>query len=151
AEEANHRRKETWAREGKVYNRAEHAAFVAILIKQFGQEYFERVKGWGLATEVPVFVFGLPRSGSTLLEQILASHPQVYGAGELALGKEAFDQVTRLLRCTELTSVHMSLISQADVQQIAEAHLQQLRRFSAGAMRIVDKMPDNYLWLGFLA
>jgi tetratricopeptide (TPR) repeat protein len=148
---ANHHRKQTWAREGKVYNRAEHAGFVSLLVKQFGPEYFEQVKGWGLATEVPVFIFGLPRSGSTLLEQILASHPQVYGAGELALGKESFEQVPKLLRYTEPSSVHMSLISQSVVQQVAESHLQQLRRSSPKAMRIVDKMPDNYLWLGLLA
>lgn len=151
AEKANNHRKETWAREGKVYNRVEHAGFVTFLIKQFSPEYFKRTKGFGLTTEVPVFVFGLPRSGTTLLEQILASHPQVCGAGELPLGKESFDAVPAALGRTEAPSVCMPIITRPAVQKIAKNHLQQLRKYSADAERIVDKMPDNYLWLGFLA
>lgn len=151
AQKANDYRKETWAREGKIYNRADHAGFVQFLIKQFSPSYFERVKGWGLPTETPIFVFGLPRSGTTLLEQILASHPQIHGAGELSLGKESFDQVPAVLGRTEPPAVCMPLVTQPVVKKIAESHLQQLRKFSAESLRIVDKMPDNYLWLGFLA
>jgi tetratricopeptide (TPR) repeat protein len=151
ADRANYHRRETWTREGKTYNRAEHAGFVLFLVKQFGPEYFERVRGWGLTTEVPTFVFGLPRSGTTLLEQILASHPQIHGAGELPLGKESFDKVPALLGHSDPPAVCMPQITEAAVQQIGKSHLADLQRFNAQARRIVDKMPDNYLWLGFLA
>lgn len=148
---ANAHRKETWIREGKVYNRQEHAGFVTYLIKQFSPDYFKRTKAFGITTEVPVFVFGMPRSGTTLLEQILASHPKMCGAGELALGKESFDAVPKELKRKEPPAVCMSVVNRPAIQKIARNHLQELRKYSADAERIVDKMPDNYLWLGFLA
>jgi len=151
AGQANGHRKETWVREGKVYNRAEHAGFVTFLIKQFSPAFFQRTRGFGLTTEVPVFVFGVPRSGTTLLEQILASHPQVYGAGELSLGKESFDAIPAALGRAEPPSVCVPLLTRPAVQKIAASHLEKLRKFSSQASRIVDKMPDNYLWLGLLA
>ena len=61
----------------------------------FTPEFFERVGGFGLETERPMFIVGLPRSGTTLTEQILASHSQVFGAGELALAGEAFESLPR--------------------------------------------------------
>ena len=51
-------------------------------------DFFERVRGFGLESELPVFVVGLPRSGTTLVEQILASHSRVFGAGEIKLGSD---------------------------------------------------------------
>ena len=50
--------------------------------------FFERVRGFGLESEVPVFIVGLPRSGTTLIEQILASHSQVFGGGEFTLAHD---------------------------------------------------------------
>jgi tetratricopeptide (TPR) repeat protein len=150
AEKANTHRKQTWALEGKIYNRAEHAGFVTQLIKLFSPDYFQRTKGFGLSTEVPVFVFGMPRSGTTLLEQILASHPRICGAGELTLGKESFDAVPAALGRTDPPLSCMPIVTRQAVQKIAVNHLQQLRHYSADAGRIVDKMPDNYMWLGFL-
>jgi len=60
-----------------------HDALIDRIIAAYGRSYFERVKKWGLATDQPIFIIGMPRSGSTLVEQILASHPQVFGAGEI--------------------------------------------------------------------
>ena len=57
--------------------------------EQFTPEFLASGQGWGLDSEVPVFVFGLPRSGTTLVEQILASHSQVHGAGEARSGRRA--------------------------------------------------------------
>jgi tetratricopeptide (TPR) repeat protein len=150
AQMANAYRQEVWTRQGKTYNRQDHAGFVAFLMKVFAPDYFERVRGWGLDTEVPVFVFGLPRSGTTLLEQVLASHPQVFGAGELPYGKESFDSVPGLLGSDEVPSICMRLMTPEVVEKAGRAHLQRLRQLNATALRIVDKMPDNYLWLGFL-
>ncbi|MBI2805983.1 MAG: tetratricopeptide repeat protein [Planctomycetes bacterium] len=151
ARKANAYRKETWHREGKVYNRNDHDGFVSFLIKQFQPAFFQRVQGWGLATDVPVFVLGLPRSGTTLLEQILASHPRVHGAGELTLGKDSFDMVPAQIGRTEPPAVVMPVVTKKALQEIGKVHLNKLREFSPQALRIVDKMPDNYLWLGFLS
>ncbi len=150
AAKGNAHRKEVWTRQGKTYHRDEHAGFVSFLIKQFQPPFFERVKGWGLDTEVPVFIVGLPRSGTTLLEQILGSHPEVYGAGELSVAKDMFDQMPKLMNVQAAPSVCIPHLSREVIQQIGKKYLTRLRELHPTATRIVDKMPDNYLWLGFL-
>ena len=111
-------------------------------------DFFERVRGFGLESELPVFVVGLPRSGTTLIEQILASHSQVFGAGEIklagdtlaALGGQGVDPIEGLRRLDRETA-----------RRLASRHLERLRALDPAALRIVDKMPDNYLFLGLLA
>jgi hypothetical protein len=111
-------------------------------------DFFERVRGFGLESELPVFVVGLPRSGTTLVEQILASHAQVFGAGELSLAHDTWaalsgpggDAIEGLRRLDRQTA-----------GRLAARHLERLRALSPAALRIVDKMPDNYLLLGLLA
>jgi tetratricopeptide (TPR) repeat protein len=151
AAKGNEHRKEVWARQGKTYNRDDHTGFVSFLIKQFQPAFFERVRGWGLDTETPVFVFGMPRSGTTLIEQILGSHPKVYGAGELSIAKEIFDSVPQWMGSKEAPAVCIPKMSKEVAQHAGKEHLARLRALNATAPRIVDKMPDNYLWLGFLA
>ena len=56
-----------------------------------------KVRGSGLETRRPVFVFGLPRSGTTLIEQVLASHPRIHGAGELRLARQSFEAIPTVL------------------------------------------------------
>jgi hypothetical protein len=95
-----------------------------------------------------VFVVGLPRCGTTLVEQILASHSQVFGAGEIALasdtwaalGGQGADVVEGLGRLDRRTA-----------RRLASRHLEGLRALDLAAHRIVDKTLDNYLSLGLLA
>jgi len=151
AAKGNFHRKEVWARQGKTYSRDDHTGFVSYLIKQFQPAFFERVRGWGLDTEVPVFVFGMPRSGTTLIEQILGSHPKVYGAGELSIAKEMFDRVPLWMNVKAAPAACIPQMPMEVAHQAGKEHLSQLRALNATSPRIVDKMPDNYLWLGFLA
>lgn len=100
----------------------------------------------GPSSELPVFIVGMPRSGTTLTEQIAASHSQVFGAGELQdIGRIA-DNLTQGSR--EVTA------HQADAElavRLAHAHLSRLADQAAGASRVIDKMPDNVLHLGLIA
>jgi tetratricopeptide (TPR) repeat protein len=97
-EKANALRKLGREKQGMTYDPAEHAKFVGQLIETFTPEFFERTRGFGSDSERPVFIVGLPRSSTTLTEQILASHPQVYGAGELRLAREDFEALPELLQ-----------------------------------------------------
>ena len=90
AGEANALQRADFRRRGLSYNPGDLQAFVDQFGRAFTPEFFARVRGWGLETERPVFVVGMPRSGTTLIEQILSSHPQVFGAGELGLARQAF-------------------------------------------------------------
>jgi len=60
--------------------------------------FFEQVRGFGLESELPVFVVGLPRSGTTLIEQILASHWQVFGAGEISFARDTMPRSAEKVR-----------------------------------------------------
>jgi tetratricopeptide (TPR) repeat protein len=150
AAKGNQFRREVWTRQSKTYVREDHASFIAFLIKQFQPSFFERVRGWGLETETPVFIIGLPRSGTTLLEQILGSHSRMFGAGELPIAKDVFDLVPKWMNMQAAPAVCMPTITKEIVQVAAKEHMSRLRAHHATADRIVDKMPDNYMWLGFL-
>ena len=103
-------------------------------------EFFARVAGFGIENELPVFVVALPRSGTTLVEQILASHSLVFGAGEIklasgamaALGGHGADFIAGLRQLNYQTD-----------GDLAARHLERLRALNPTALRIVDKMPDN--------
>jgi hypothetical protein len=100
---------------------------------------------------VPVFIVGMPRSGTTLLEQIIASHPRVHGAGELSIAKETFDKIPKWMDQKAAPAVCIPQMSMEVAQIAGKEHLSRLRALDPTASRIVDKMPDNYLWLGFLS
>jgi tetratricopeptide (TPR) repeat protein len=137
-----------WRKLGQEYDPKEHASLVSGMIQVSTPDFFQRVRGFGLASEVPVFVVGLPRSGTTLVEQILASHSRVFGAGEIklvrdtkaALGGQDADFIEGLGR-----------LDRATAGRLASRHWERLRALDPAALRIVDKMPENYLYLGLLA
>jgi tetratricopeptide (TPR) repeat protein len=135
-------------RRGLGYDPAEHSRFVAGMMAVCTPAFFERVRGFGLESERPIFIVGLPRSGTTLTEQILASHSQVFGAGELRLGRDDFEAL-----CSKDMDAMEALaqLDQATARRIGEQHLKKLEELNADAPRVADKMPDNYLYLGLLA
>ncbi len=88
----------------------------------------------------PVFILGMPRSGTTLVEQMLASHSQVHGAGELVL-------LGRSVKSIEWTSTQLS----ADqLQSVRQSYLSGLKRLGVSEPYVTDKMPVNSCWIGFI-
>jgi tetratricopeptide (TPR) repeat protein len=136
---------------GQSYSHADHERFVDQLLATFTPDYFERHKGFGLDTEKPVFVFGLPRSGTTLVEQILSSHSKVHGAGELRLGRTSFRSPAGQDAEDDQVFAALAALDGEALRRLAEKHLDALEALGGGAARIVDKLPDNYLYLGLLA
>jgi tetratricopeptide (TPR) repeat protein len=136
----------------RQYNPSDHERFVDNLIQTFSAGFFAGKAGLGSASRLPVFVFGLPRSGTTLVEQILASHSRVHGSGELRLARGSFDAVCSAVSRDAPALECMNDLEAASIGKIADAHLAQLRSLAGpAAQRVTDKMPDNYLYLGLLA
>jgi tetratricopeptide (TPR) repeat protein len=133
---------------GREYDPAAHERFVSGMIAVCTPAFFERVRGFGLETERPIFVVGLPRSGTTLTEQILARHSQVHGAGELSLARDEFEG---LASPDNAALDAFARLDQATARKIVERYLGRLQEPNADRPRVVDKMPDNYLYVGLLA
>jgi hypothetical protein len=138
-----------WRKRGQAYDPAAHARFVAAMIAAVTPELFARLRGGGLDTERPVFIFGLHRSGTTLTEQILARHSQVFGAGELPLGPEDLQALPR--GSDAGPPERLGRLDADTARRIAPRHLDRLGELNGSARRVTDKMPENYLSLGLLA
>jgi tetratricopeptide (TPR) repeat protein len=136
----------------KDYEPADHERFVSNMLKVFDREFFERTAGLGHASRRPVFVFGLPRSGTTLIEQILASHSAVHGAGELRLTRQSFERIPTVLDRPGPPMDCIPYLDGPSLRQLAEQQLDRLRTLAGERItRVADKMPDNYMYLGLLA
>jgi tetratricopeptide (TPR) repeat protein len=141
-----------WMGVKRDYDSGHHERWVDGVLRFFDRDFFTRVSGGGLPTRRPVFVFGLPRSGTTLIEQVLASHPLVFGGGELRLGRETFVRIPAVLGRQEADLYCVPYLDAAAIRRLAEEHLERLGALDGGrAERAVDKLPDNYMYVGFLA
>jgi tetratricopeptide (TPR) repeat protein len=151
ARQANELRQELNRTGGEPFDPAVHRAYVDDLIATFSPEYFGSLRGRGVDSELPVFIVGMMRSGTTLAEQILASHPLVHGAGELAdLGQLAGGLPRRL--GTEMPYPQcVAAINVVTAQGVAADYLRILHERGGPAQRVVDKMPLNFLGLGLIA
>jgi tetratricopeptide (TPR) repeat protein len=108
----------------------------------YDREWLDRVKVNSNSSARPIFVVGMPRSGTSLAEQILASHPAVFGAGELSFWKIASLKVG--------SAALESGFDGSVLAQLADDYLQLLTRLSRGESRVVDKMPANFAHLGMI-
>jgi tetratricopeptide (TPR) repeat protein len=133
---------------GREYDPRQHESLVSRLIEASTPHFFRTVGDFGSESSIPVFVMGLPRSGTTLIEQILASHSQVFGAGEIHLGHETF---TALGGPNGDFLAGLRALDRQTARRLASRHLERLRELDRTALCIVDKQPENYLYLGMLA
>lgn len=100
----------------------------------------------GVTSDLPVFIVGMPRSGTSLVEQIVASHHSVFGAGELRdIGRIAAEILG------PKADASWEGWDAAAARRLATAHLAKLGRLGNGAARVIDKMPDNIFLLGRIA
>jgi len=111
-------------------------------------EFFASRRGWGVPDADPIFIIGLPRSGSTLLEQILASHSQVEGTQELA----TVQQIVATLRGRDDPRYPgiLAELGAPELRQLGERYLEASRIYRHDKPYFVDKMPNNFRHLGLI-
>lgn len=105
----------------------------------------------GFATAEPIFVIGMPRSGTTLVERIISSHPDVHSAGELMAFPAAFKRASGSRTGRLLDPDTVSRAHHIDWRQLGEAYLTNTRPVAGHAPHFVDKLPHNFLYAGFIA
>jgi tetratricopeptide (TPR) repeat protein len=131
------------------YDEAAQFALFDRLTALFTPDVFARVREGANPSERPIFIVGMPRSGTTLIEQILASHPSVYGAGELDLFTRTSDLV---LEASGLSAEVAIRSSDAVLREIADRYLAGIAELApSDALRVTDKMPNNFLSVGLIA
>jgi tetratricopeptide (TPR) repeat protein len=128
-----------------------HRRVRATFTKLFTPAFFASRQDYGDHSLQPVFVFGMPRSGTTLTEQILSSHPEVAGAGERGDIWEMAKSLGLLADNAEKFARNLTNLSRPQSFELANRYLSALNSVSGSASRVVDKMPDNYAYLGLIA
>ena len=104
----------------------------------------------GFNSELPIFVLGFPRSGTTLTEQILASHPDVHGAGELSFLSDLLPGLRVEAPLPLEFPESMALLSDDQLRRVGETYVDRIKSLAPNAARITDKMPENYALIGLI-
>lgn len=116
-------------------------------IAAYTPERLARLPRASHGSELPIFIVGMLRSGTTLVEQILASHPEVYGAGELHdIGHIALNRLPR----HRPYPACLDALTPEEVDSLARSYLDKLRSLAPQAKRVTDKMPTNFNHLGLI-
>lgn len=136
---------------GLKFNLNEYRKHVDQLSKLFTSLHFLKYQNSGSPSERPVFIVGMPRSGTTLTEQIIASHPQAFGAGELSDIGMMVGEITQVGYPHPKFYEALNSLTTSQSAQYAERYLSVLNRNSRTALRVVDKMPHNFEALGVIA
>ncbi len=135
------------------YNAKVHRQRCARIRHAFSKSLYERRVGCGLDSTLPVFVVGMPRSGTTLVEQILAGHSRIHGAGELGVIPRVIAGLERWERHTGSGRSYPDCVDDLDTKVtagIAESVLSELREYAPDAAHVVDKLPHNFENIGLI-
>jgi tetratricopeptide (TPR) repeat protein len=134
-------------RRSVAYNEGAVLEFFAGLPNVFTRELLQAKRAAGHPSTAPVFIVGMPRSGTTLIEQILASHPQVFGAGELG----TFSELMVATQGLDAALAHVEP-TEADrvLRELGTRYVESVRALAPAAARITDKMPVNFRLLGLI-
>ena len=135
------------------YNREELEKSVRNRLRIFTKERIKKLSGYGFPSEQAVFIIGMPRSGTTLLETMLGSHPDIYAAGELKILAET---LRKGIFIEDVLFIHLDKGDRIPEQvlkapegffEIGKGYSEELRRISPFSKKITDKMPGNFFYL----
>lgn len=139
------------------FDSEKHVEYISKVIDTFTSELFQRFNDFELCqSPQPVFIIGMPRSGTTLVEQMLASHTQVYAGGELNLIDDIAEKLKLTMEHTDNNCMSFEYSSAESLSGFARYYLNDINNLAFNnvndrALRITDKMPTNFIYLGLIA
>jgi hypothetical protein len=138
-------------RKAQPYDISLFEKHIDTIIVHFDSGLVERLRGKGsVKTSRPIFIIGMPRSGSTLVDQILSSHPDVASLGESRLLQDAIP-LPPGARAPVISADFVRQLTPETLDGIARHYLNATEPFTHGAARTVDKMLFNFIWAGLIA
>jgi tetratricopeptide (TPR) repeat protein len=137
-------------RQSFFYDEPQRMAMFENLRHTFTPEFFKAKSGGGDTSWAPIFIVGMPRSGTTLMEQVLASHSKVFGAGELETFKEAIGDLVHSQGVLAAYPALAEALSPDQIGQLGEIYTKRVRVLAPEAEHIVDKMPINFMFVGLI-
>jgi tetratricopeptide (TPR) repeat protein len=149
--QGNSLRRSVFQKSGTAFDPVAHARLIDEMIAVCSEDYFRRVRGLSVDSELPVFIVGMPRSGTTLVEQILSSLPEVYGSGELPYIGRLVSDLSEKLDSRERYPACLLRLNAAVIRDMAHKYLRNLTELGKGAKCVTDKAIDLSLHLGFIA
>jgi tetratricopeptide (TPR) repeat protein len=132
------------------YDEPQRLAMFENIRTTFSQDFIKARSGDGDRSWSPIFIVGMPRSGTTLLEQVLASHSKVFGAGELETFKVAIAECVNRHGILPAYPALVGALSQDQIRRLGEIYTTRVRARTLEAERIVDKMPLNFVFVGLI-
>jgi tetratricopeptide (TPR) repeat protein len=149
-ERANACKRELLRLQGNTFRADIHHRFVDRLTATFDHDYFRRTQDFGTPSDLPVFIVGMPRSGTSLVEQILASHPSVHGAGEIPALRQLVATLPAELGTSADYPECLSRLDRQTSRRLADQYLERLRQLGGEKLRVTDKVPMNFHQLGLI-
>ncbi|ARN75407.1 tetratricopeptide repeat-containing sulfotransferase family protein [Oceanicoccus sagamiensis] len=138
-------------REKIHYSKADNTLAALNIITTFTKARVNQFRGGGDPSTTPIFILGMPRSGTTLTEQIIASHPRCFGAGELPdLSNTVANYTISGSNESFKYPANVEQLQAEDFQQLGQRYVASLRSRNSDAELITDKMPANYFYLGLI-
>lgn len=133
------------------YNIAGDIKLFHKIIDTFTKESLENFRKFANPSSLPIFIVGMPRSGTTLVEQILASHSNIVGGGELTYLNDLIQSPNGDSHKTKLSfPENIMQLTPNGYRTLTEKYLLYLRSFSSDALYITDKMPHNFIAIGLI-
>lgn len=133
------------------YNQEQYEQYFRAIINSHTHDVIDKLKRRSKDQKNLIFIVGMPRSGTSLAEQILASHPDIYGAGELSTLGNIINQIPTRDHLTTRFPYFTNELSHTHIEDAAHQYLNHIESINQNKQTITDKMPDNFLYIGLIS
>ncbi len=133
------------------FSESEHVKMVDRIISCFDKKTLSKAPRSTLSTQRAIFIVGMPRSGTSLLEQMLVSHPEIEGAGELSFVEKMADKLPEMLELEGDYLDVLKALSQPVCDTVSKNYLNVLSQVCPDSRYVTDKMPQNFFFLGLIS